>query len=378
MYPTTIVFRDALRGGDYFQDVGILSDFGIARTYRFEAEGTTAKWVSFADPSARTSVERITAPPHSQANVLVHLTLPQDVANGKYSGVIRAVTTDAGGVTGGNSGSAVNIGGEIPIEVTVTGTQNLSGKLTDIVTKDAEIGTPLKITASVTNSGNVNIRPDINVKIVDTTAVVVGEAGSSDHTIPPNETKQLMVEWDTARQKPGDYKAILVARADKLDLGTREITFRLVPFGALNRSGQLEKIELAAMPRPGELAKFRATFQNTGQIDSKSVFVGELYRDNHLLQQLSSQERFVLVAETVQIDAFATIPGDGTYALRGKVNYEGKETEVKELTFSVGSEDGLSASLMLGLGGGTAAVVVGLGLLVVRRRRGAGSREPAA
>jgi len=69
------------------------------------------------------------------------------------------------------------------------------------------------------------------------------------------------------------------------------------------------------------------------------------------------------------------IPGTGSYVLRGKVNYEGKETGVREVAFTLAEAKpkDSSSSLMLGFAGGTAALVAaaaaGSGLFVVRRRR---------
>jgi hypothetical protein len=69
--------------------------------------------------------------------------------------------------------------------------------------------------------------------------------------------------------------------------------------------------------------------------------------------------------QSVALDAFADVLEAGTYTVTGKVNYEGKETEEKELTFAVvspggGGDDELPIWLWAVIGGAALMVAVAI------------------
>ncbi len=367
IYPTEISFDDALRGGDYFRTVGVVNDSDFQRVFSFKPGGEAGQWLSLVDMTDRTKVvDSVLVPPHSDGRVLLRLSVQPDVANGQYAGTVTVLGEAAPVELGGGAGAGVSVGGEISIEVKVTGTQNIAGSLIDVATSDTEVGLPLQVRTTIQNSGNVRIQPQIGLAVV-TQATVVGQTTFATDPVYPQEIKTLISQWDSTNAATGDYVARVAVNFGGLDLGRRELPFKVFPRGTLTRQGVLDSLELVSQPKPGSAAKVIATFRNTGQIESRAAFVGELYRGSELIQGVTSPEKFVAKGDTGSLEVFLNIPKAGTYTLNGKVNFEGKESEVKELTFRVAGDSSLPIWLWVGVVAGViVAAMAGRSLL--RRR----------
>lgn len=378
VYPADLAIDNALRGTEYFRTIGITNDADGARTFSIEASGEAAAWVSFVDISDRTTpANKVDVPARSEGRVFLRLRIPADAPNGTYSGRVLIVT--AGGKVEDSSGSAVNVnvGAEIGLTVVTTGTQRLGGELVDITVADTETGHPLQVKSIIQNSGNVQARPQTAIKI-STSATVVDESTLDGDPIAPNETRTVVTEWDTAKAPPGAYLASVSVALGGQSLGSRQLRFRILPQGALTRQGSLERIELLNKPEPGTAAKLRATFVNTGQIDSRVVFVGELYRGDALVKEVTSPEKLVPQGQFGSLDVVVEVPQRGSYTLRGKANFEGKESEVKELRFTVGTSSGRTEYLLAGAASGGTIVLLAAAIAIVRRSRLRASRLAGA
>jgi hypothetical protein len=370
VYPAEIKFDDVLRGGDYFRTVGVVNNNDSDTNYRFETNGEMAQWLSFVDSEDRTTiVPSLLVPAHSEGRVLARVHVPSDVPNGTYkAGAVVLATVSAGTQSG--SGSTVNIGAQIAIEANVTGTQQLAGSLLDMTVTDTEVGLPLDIRSRFQNSGNVVISPQIGVTVLNNKAATIDQKTFADQAIYPNEIKTILSQWDTSNALPGDYVGHVTVNFGGLDLGGRDLPFKIFQRGTLTRQGTLETLKLANRPDPGGLAKIEATVVNTGQIESKMVFVGEFFRGSTLVKAVTSLEGRVARGESGTIEIYLDVPQAGKYTLKGKANFEGKESEVKELTFRVGNEGGISVfTWVLIVAGGAAAVLVLGGGWMVRRKR---------
>jgi hypothetical protein len=226
---------------------------------------------------------------------------------------------------------------------------------------DVEAGYPLRFRAMVRNSGNVRMTPQIALEVVDADDnVVYQETFSEELTVYPNETGQLSreVSLSTRDLGEGQYQARVSARAGDLDLGQRQSTFSILPMGTLTREGQLRDLRMTIAPAPGELGKVDVVFLNTGRIDTLARFVGELYHGDRLVDVLNTEEVLVPIREQRTLDLFFRANEPGDYLIRGKVNYQGKETDTRELAFVV-TEDGatlVTAASSLAGGGGSATI----------------------
>jgi hypothetical protein len=151
----------------------------------------------------------------------------------------------------------------------------------------------------------------------------------------PGEVGLIASEWDSSLLDTGDYQARVNVRFEDMEIGTRNIGFSVLPAGTLTRQGELRRMDLAVVPGPGELAKLNVIFRNTGQIDTKAKFVGEMYFNEKLLDVVNSEEFLVPTGEQATLVTFARVGEEGAYSIKGKVNFEGKETDLKEVSFDV-------------------------------------------
>jgi hypothetical protein len=370
VYPAVVTFSDALRGGEYFSTVGIQNGGPIEHTYSFETAGDTAPWLTFVSRDRATGVNEVVVPPHGSTQVLVKAVVPPSAANGAYNGSIRVLTTASVGPNSESSGTGVRLGADVSVSVAVTGTQRIDGQFVDAGASDVESGYPLRIQSSLVNSGNVQMNAIIDVNIVDSAGNLVDHLTSTDQVLYPNERKQLITEWDTTGKAPGERTASISIKYADLDLGTKDVRFSILPVGTFTRRAELADVHLANSPRAGELAKLVAVFTNTGQIETKGKFIGELYSGERLIAPLTSEEQLLLPGGTGDLEILTTIPNDGVYTVRGRINYEGRETDAAEYTFRVGSSSGVSTLtwILIAAGGIGAVVVVSAGGWMARRR----------
>jgi hypothetical protein len=368
IYPGDIKYMNVLRGGQYFQDVGVVNDSKVERVFRLEAGGDIAAWVGFFDIRDRAKqVTEISIPASSDGHVFMRLLVPPDLANGRYGGYVRTLATIPSNIEG--STLTVTVGAQASVDVIVTGTQNLAGNLVDLGATDTEVGTPLRLRTVVLNSGNVVVQPEIYFDVrpvaaapgsstsVPSLATVPGPRRvTANEPVFPGETKTLITEIPTDTLAPATYRADIAVRFGSFTFGSRNLNVTVHPRGALTRQGELLELRLVNEPQPGGLAKVQATFINTGQIDSKAAFVGELYHQGELVNAITGLEKVVSKGEQAALDLLVEVPVRGEYRLVGKVSFEGRETDSRELVISVGvpSEAGIGPWPFIG---GAAAVL---------------------
>lgn len=364
--PSLIELDDVLRGGEYARTLTIVNQKAEEVTFGMVREGETAEWVSLHpldDPA--TSLEQVVAPPMSDTRVMFKVTVPADSPNGPHSGVFFLQPLAAEEEEEGESRLGVRINLAVTLNVEVTGTQNLSAVIQDMYTLDVELGYPLRIWTVFRNDGNVKAQPEIRLAVLDAEGVVVGEASYTDTIVNPGQGERILLEWDTSEQSTGDFIAKVAVLLGESEIDVRELELKILPIGTLTRRGRLDELILENAPLPGAVAKITARFSNIGRIDTRAIFLGEAYRGSTLIEAVSSSEILVPIGGTDKLEIFVKVPESGTYTVRGKVNYEGKETEVMELTFEVGTDEGIPVWVWIGVAGGA---IVGAGAVIGGRR----------
>jgi hypothetical protein len=123
------------------------------------------------------------------------------------------------------------------------------------------------------------------------------------------------------------------------ELATKSLSVKILPAGTLTAKGVLIKISTLDMPSVGRYIKIPVTFENTGTIDTKAKFVGELYINGNLADVVNTDELLVPVGEKGDLIAYLKIETPGDYKIKGHVLYEGKKTDEKELAFFVPKPD---------------------------------------
>ena len=230
----------------------------------------------------------------------------------------------------------VTVGIAAAINVTVTGTENLSGIVNNLSIDPAEVDQPpVRLRFQFKNDGNVEARPVAHWQIKDASGTTVGDVTYQDTVIQPGQVDNVVSEWDQTGKAEGKYTVSASVTLGDKTLAQKELDLEILPRGTLTRSGALETITVEGNPAPGTLAKVDGAFRNTGQIDTHAVFTVDLYQGDQLIQTAQSSDRLVTVGELAFLEAVVTVKDPGNYRVTGSVNYEGKVTDLKEVTFMV-------------------------------------------
>jgi len=197
------------------------------------------------------------------------------------------------------------------------------------------------------NTGNVVVTPVINAAIskdgtnIDTIVKTASE-------IKPGMKNKIIVNWENSGLESGDYSAIVTVTAGYNEVLRKELDFSLMPVGTLTRKGEFKEIKYEGNPVVGKIIKISGTFVNTGEIPTKAVLKGEIYKGNDLIETFESEEFTVTVMGTENLIYYYKPASPGEYKIITYIVYEDKKTGEKELIIKV-SEPGDSSPLSTAL-----------------------------
>ena len=367
--PSEIEIRDAMRGGEYEKRITIHNTGEADTGFSITAEGACSDWMHFYRmEDQNTEVTNITIPSNDNAKILVKITIPEDAASGEHISTIGVQNIPIEGMVG----STMIVRMPVDVTIEVTGTQILTGAVKSITAIDTEVNHPLTVKVEFQNTGNVAAKPVVNVDISRDGTSVDGFT-YSEMAVAPTKKEIIPVEWDTTERDSGDYVAKVSVMLGEKVLETKDLSFKLLPAGTLSRQGELTSITSDGEPAVG-MVKILATFVNTGGIDTKARFAGEVYRDGNLIDTIESNELLVSIRESGTLTSYLKIESPGNYIIKGHVEYEGRTTDTEELSFDVSGvaaktdEEANSTSSTPGFGaaGGLSAIVI---LIFALRRR---------
>ena len=373
--PSTLTFDNALRSGTYQASIAVFTDSSTPSTFSFQKEGDVSSWLSFFDANDpnRAPVESVVAPPQGTDGFLgVKVDVPAGTTNGTYTGSIT-VYSDVN--KGASTAGPVNVGAQVGVTVNVTGTQTISGDVVDasLGSSQIEVGQPARFAAQIKNTGNVDLQPDVAV-VVRAKGSDVDVLSAVTQAIRPADIGKLIATWDTHRFEVGDYTAKITAKAGAVSIGERTINFRLVPEGTLRRNGELRDLKVTTPPSVGGAARVVAEFANTGEIDAEATFRGELWRDGKLVGDVASPALLVDPGSLGELSFTVPTPERGDYKVTGLVNFSGKETSSRDLTFKAGDSGGGGfAPFILVAAAGVS--IIGIAIWLLRRRPGPPSMD---
>ena len=337
--PASFTVPDALKGGEYEKTITAFNTADDEGDFELSATGPGSEWITFyreGDPETPVTIIHIKR--NDKQRILLKIKIAEDAANMEYIPTIyvQSIPPELEEAEGAVSQAVLRM----PVRATiqVTGTQILKGTVKSITTSDTEIGYPLKIKVEFKNEGNVVAKPKIAVGIAKAGGgELVDIFAHAETGIKPDKTDTITVLWNTTEQEIGDYTAdVNVPLGDEV-LATKSLPFKILPFGTLTRQGELTSLTTEGEPLVGRMIKILADFKNTGKIDSRTAFKGELYRDDEFVDTIESDEMWVEVGKTSQLTAYYKIPSSGRYEVKGCVLYEGKETNTEEVSFDVDS-----------------------------------------
>lgn len=336
IFPVVIELPDALRGAEYLRTFTIINREATDLNLRFTPDGEISSWLTI-HPSLEdleSTLEEVIVPAGTEARLILQVVVPEDTANGRYAGGVLFQGA-AVAAKGDESGVGVSLGIAADITIDVTGEENMAGSVLDMAVDDAEVDQPpVRLRIQFQNDGNVQATPLVDWRIKDASGAEVGRVTYDDSITQPGFVQDLVVEWDPTGQPEGAYTAVVNVSLRDTVIDERELTFDLLPVGTLTRSGELDNLYLEGEPQADTVGKLVGAFRNTGEIDTRAVFTAEVYHGDQLIEVVESQERLVAVGKLALLEGFFDIGDAGDYRVRGKVVFEGKETETLNLEFS--------------------------------------------
>lgn len=334
--PPELSIADALRGEEYEQTITVYNTDVMTTTFKPYATGEIIEWIGFYDEEGNV-LTKITIPGKSSAKVLLRFKIPDDAASGNYTSTVYVENVP--GEAAADEGAAAQMLIRMPVDITigVTGEQILEGIVSGITIRDTEIDYPLRIEVLFQNTGNVVAKPAIDVEISKGGATVQSFT-STDKAVKPNTREIIPVEWDTKGQTIGDYVADVAVSLDGDVLYEREIPFKILERGTLTRKGELTELSYEGELMIGEMIKVLATFENTGKIDTKAKFTGEVHRNGKLVETIESEELEVPVRKTNTLTSYFKLDKPGDYKISGYAIYEGKKTNTKDVLLEIPGE----------------------------------------
>jgi len=377
--PASITISDAFKGATYERTMGIFNTGNETGNFGLTAEGECADWISFyKEGEPTTPITEVTITGKGKAMVIIKFDIPTDIANADYTGTIYAqsVPAEREPTEGAVAHAVIRMPSRVLIQV--TGTQILKGTVKSITTTDTEIDYPLKIKVEFQNEGNVIAKLKIAVGITKAGGGELVDSFVHDETgVKPGEKDTITVLWNTTGRDTGDYAANVAVSLGEELLSAKDLPFKVLPFGTLTRQGVLHSLTIEGEPLVSIVIKLAANFENTGEIDTMAKFKGEIYHEGNLPDVMESEEMFVEVGESGKLADYYKITEAGSYEIKGRVFYSGKETAEKEVSFDVpepevevesGTKMEIDYRIVAGLS--ILAIAAILLFLFIRKRRG--------
>jgi hypothetical protein len=331
--PTSIDFRSAVRGAEYSAPLVVTNLVGEDQVFQFDADGDVASWMRLVDEGYQPTGE-VLVPSGQRGGVNLVVAVPASAPNGTYRGDVVVSATPPDG-----SDRSVGYGAVVSVTLDVGGDMKVDATLNGVTAAAVEIGQPLVVKANVTNLGNVSVTPVVTVTITRNSFPVDRVANeSAPRPVFPGLTEDALVRWDTAGALPGAYDLDVEVRSGDLVLGDVALVAELLAPGTAPRSGDLTDLALANRPIVGGPAVVRGQFANTSRVPVEAVLLLEVFRDGELVESLESVRRVVEPRGSANLDVTIEALADADHRAVGRVNFDGRETEAREVTFRPGEQ----------------------------------------
>ncbi len=330
--PGTITFKNLLRGGYAEQQITISSSGRqtlVGRVYAKWEDGEDWDWVSFDTNTFEVEGRTLT-------KIRAFIRPPDDVSNGEYKGLIYVALKPK--EVYAEEGTAIGIGAAAAIKTTAIITDREIKRWTyqNIEVKDIEEGNPIEVKLTAINTGNVRIRPEIKVEILDQMKQkVVKSVDYSETEILPTAREEILITIPTDDLKLGQYWARITMYQDGRQIGQEIMTFDYLERGALRVKGVLNSVRSSVWTQVGDTSRIDAIFSNIGEMVTMAKAKFQILLDGALKDVVESEEMRVEVGETVNLTAFYKPQEVGKYEIIGIVYYSGKITEEKSTILNV-------------------------------------------
>lgn len=359
----SIPFEDVLRGGFARSSVTVTTDSiePIAAEIVL-GEGEAAAWLNFSARAFSFSRDE----PYT---LTVEVRPPEDAAIAQYRVNMSVITGEIARSEGGKLGTATRASLGVPIVLTMTGNQIVRCKVGGVDIHDSAEGEPIEVEASIINSGNVRINPDISIVVHDklrTQDLEERTAPFGSAILPTlTGTASRFFSLDLARSQYWASVSVPLCGYSGLH------TFDVLAPGEVKDEGEFIRIDAASYARTGEIVPIKAVFRNKGERTVRAQFKGTIENEaEEIVKVIDTQAYLVGQGVTAELETFFNPSVGGQYFVKGKVFYNEKLTLEREAILNVGGpgilREGTSGTTFALLGLALAVLVL---LVLIRRKK---------
>jgi len=335
--PSIIDFSDVFRFGEYQRTIFIYNGNEYESNFSLLVSGDIDGWVTFYE--TLDSIDPITSlivAPETTTPIIMKLSIPKDASNGAYAGEVYTEFYPTNVTQENTTTAGVILRLPAIINLYVSGTQNLNATVSRVSFMETEINYLLPVAIDIKNTGNVVATPSVNITITKK-GVYVDQYSGKLSSVQPGSTRYNTLSWNTSGNIPGTYDANVIIFLGEKTILHDQYSFELLAPGTLTRNGTLSNLAISGNPTQNGIIKIEASFVNTGEIETKAKFIGEVYRDGILLHTLESEELQVSRYSDRMLTTYYRFGSDpGTYLIKGYVLYEGKETNIESISVPIG------------------------------------------
>lgn len=332
--PSEIRVSDALRGTSVDQSVTLYNLGDTTASINLTVEGDGSDWIHFYDIDTKgVPFTKVTLKARESRPIRIVVSVPSDAANGMYTPIIHAKLEPPEGATSSLTGVSAILEATSTLSITVTGEQKVAGTVEYITVDNSEVNYPVPVKVLFHNTGNVAAKPEIKSVFAKSSATI-DSVTSADTEVKAGESKLIVIRWTKTNIDAGNYTADVSVNLNGATISSAKKSFMLEPVGTLSRQGNLTGLSYSGDPTSDAILKIIGTFQNTGTIETKAKMIGEIYRDNSLVDTFTTDELSISINDQGELLYYLKLQNPGTYTIKAYVLYDGKKTETKELAFS--------------------------------------------
>lgn len=331
-------YQDVLKGG-YAEDyVYVSTDTEFDVPLEYEVIGDVQGWISVS-PDINNQTVYVNRSKIQELRIIIQP--PVDTPTGNYTGGVRIITGTLNNPEG-PYGSQLQAAFLIRINIEVTGTERIECNIGGLNIPDTEIGNPLEFSMTVSNTGNVRVRPNVSIDVWNQDQSTLLNSLTIDFNrveVLPTTSRVLMNRFDN-NYRIGQYWAYAtVYPCQKSEL----ISFSVLEKGSIADYGDLLRIENKPWASTGEAVPITAVFKNNGERVVSAKFKGVVQQNEKVVQVLDSDFYDVAQGEINNIQVFFTPKKLGQYTISGRVLYNNKLTYEKSSILNVNTGEEITS-----------------------------------
>jgi hypothetical protein len=365
--PSTLLFKNVLAGSSSQKAIQVFGFAGVAQSVIMKKTGDVAAWLKLSPEGP------ISVPPGGVANATLVVTPPLNTPTGLYRGEIILMMEATGGSITGGAGAQLTPGAVLPVEIEVTASEAKALVFVSTSVHDVVTGSPVAVQLVLDNPGNVPVKPEVEVQIVeierDIVEVVYKETLGAVQ--PGSRTPYMVIVPSSSTHSDKSHIARVSVFLEGVLVGEISQQFGLLePVANVTYVGSLLAIEVPPFTPAGKPMEITADAQNTGTGPIIAAFRGYVEQNGRQISVVSTESKTIPSGEGARLTTQFIPPAVGEYRVVGHLYYgatgPAQPSAIEYSIFEVFSENGkggVSTSTILLIGGTAAAAVLVLVLL---------------